>query len=47
MIALSTALAFAGASFALAITPGPDMMLCASRAATQGRGVACMETSEI
>lgn len=42
MIALSTLLAFAGASFALAITPGPDMMLCASRAATQGRGVALM-----
>jgi threonine/homoserine/homoserine lactone efflux protein len=42
VIALSTALAFAGASFALAITPGPDMMLCASRAATQGRGVAFM-----
>lgn len=40
MIAASTALAFAGASFALAVTPGPDMMLCASRAATQGRGVA-------
>lgn len=39
MIDVSTLLAFAGASLALAITPGPDMMLCASRAATQGRAV--------
>ena len=38
----ATLLAFAGATFALAVTPGPDMMLCASRAATQGRGVAFM-----
>ncbi|QLP98062.1 MAG: LysE family translocator [Rhodoblastus sp.] len=47
MIAPATALAFAGASFALAVTPGPDMMLCASRAATQGRGVAFMTLAGI
>jgi threonine/homoserine/homoserine lactone efflux protein len=38
----ATLVAFAGACFALAITPGPDMMLCASRAATQGRAVALL-----
>ena len=42
MISGATLLAFTGASLALAITPGPDMMLCASRAATQGRWVACL-----
>jgi threonine/homoserine/homoserine lactone efflux protein len=37
MMDAQTLLAFAAASFVLAATPGPDMMLCASRAATQGR----------
>lgn len=37
MIAASSLTAFAGASFALAVTPGPDMMLCATRASMQGR----------
>lgn len=37
MIETTALLAFAGASFALAASPGPDMMLCASRAASQGR----------
>jgi|APMI01.1.fsa_nt_gi threonine/homoserine/homoserine lactone efflux protein len=47
MIVSSTLLAFAGATFALAVTPGPDMMLCASRAATQGRAVAYMTLAGI
>lgn len=47
MIALATALAFAGASLALAATPGPDMMLCASRAATQGRATALVTLAGI
>ncbi|MFJ5255970.1 LysE family translocator [Pseudomonas sp. NPDC088414] len=37
MIDLSVALLFAGACFALALTPGPDMLLIASRSLSQGR----------
>lgn len=47
MISGAALLAFAGATFALAVTPGPDMMLCASRAATQGRAVAYMTLAGI
>ncbi len=36
----STLALFAAASFALAITPGPDMLLVASRSISQGRGAA-------
>lgn len=34
---MSVMLLFAGASFALAVTPGPDMLLIASRSMSQGR----------
>ncbi|WP_296261163.1 MULTISPECIES: LysE family translocator [unclassified Pseudomonas] len=37
MIALSTLALFSGACLALAITPGPDMLLIASRSASQGK----------
>lgn len=37
MIDISVALLFAGACFALALTPGPDMLLIASRSLSQGR----------
>lgn len=36
----STLALFAAAAFALAITPGPDMLLVASRSVTEGRAVA-------
>jgi threonine/homoserine/homoserine lactone efflux protein len=35
---LPTLAVFAAACLALAVTPGPDMLLCASRSASQGRG---------
>lgn len=37
MLALSTLALFSGACLALAITPGPDMLLIASRSASQGK----------
>lgn len=37
MIDISVALLFAGACFALTLTPGPDMLLIASRSMSQGR----------
>jgi threonine/homoserine/homoserine lactone efflux protein len=37
MIALSTLALFSGACLALAVTPGPDMLLIASRSASQGK----------
>ena len=39
-IAASTLLLFAGAALALALTPGPDMLLCLSRSIGQGRRAA-------
>lgn len=38
MPTISTLALFAGAALALACTPGPDMLLIASRSVTQGRG---------
>lgn len=38
MIEVSTLLLFAGACLALTVTPGPDMLLIASRSLSQGRG---------
>lgn len=37
MIDISTILLFSGACLALTITPGPDMLLIASRSVSQGR----------
>ena len=37
MLALSTLALFSGACLALSITPGPDMLLIASRSASQGK----------
>lgn len=37
MLALSTLALFSGACLALAVTPGPDMLLIASRSASQGK----------
>lgn len=37
MIAVSTILLFSGACLSLAVTPGPDMLLIASRSVSQGR----------
>lgn len=37
MLAFSTLALFSGACLALALTPGPDMLLIASRSASQGR----------
>ncbi len=39
-VPLPTLLLFAAASFALALTPGPDMLMCLSRSVAQGRQVA-------
>lgn len=38
MVEISTLLLFAGACLALTVTPGPDMLLIASRSLSQGRG---------
>lgn len=38
MVEISTLLLFAGACLALTMTPGPDMLLIASRSLSQGRG---------
>ncbi|WP_025120946.1 MULTISPECIES: LysE family translocator [unclassified Serratia (in: enterobacteria)] len=38
MVEVSTLLLFAGACLALTVTPGPDMLLIASRSLSQGRG---------
>ena len=40
LVPLSTLLLFAAASFALALTPGPDMLMCLSRSVAQGRRAA-------
>ena len=37
MIELSNFLLFAAAGLVLNLTPGPDMLYCATRAASQGR----------
>jgi threonine/homoserine/homoserine lactone efflux protein len=37
MIDASTILLFSGACLALTVTPGPDMLLIASRSVSQGR----------
>lgn len=37
MVDASTLLLFSGACLALTVTPGPDMLLIASRSVSQGR----------
>ncbi|HEV2677016.1 MAG TPA: LysE family translocator [Aliidongia sp.] len=46
-VTLSTILLFAAASLALAVTPGPDMLMCLSRSIAQGRQTAFAALSGI